>query len=99
MVPGFIMIEMPTYKKVVDAHDYQRIALNNYIENGFSETIEYGTDSEDCFTIGLFVQNGLLGDYADLYQYTQGTKQFLISQNFHKLSSLCGFMNRTTEYI
>ena len=97
----FIMIDTANCRKVVDAYDYQQIALNNYIDNGFSDSVEYGTNDEACFILSRFDSTvcGLSGEYTDLYQYTQNNIRFLISRNRSKLSGLCGFLNRVTEYI
>ena len=91
----FIMIDTANCRKVVTAFDYQQIALDNYIDNGFSESVEYGTDGESVFTLSRFDSTvcGLSGEYTDLYQYTQNNKRFLISKNYAKLSGLCGVLN------
>ena len=99
----FIMIDTPTYREVIEACDYQEIALNNYIENGYTEPVEYGTDTEECFTISKMdsVKYSLLGNYEDVYNYMKNdgleTLSF-ISINHTKLCALCGFLNRITEY-
>ena len=97
----FIMIDEVDCRKVVDARDYQQIALNNYINNGFQNTIvEYGTDTEVCFSIGMFDKKGLSGEYDDVYSYIrEDGSELLISRNHDKLSGLCGFLNRVTEYM
>jgi len=96
----YIMIDLDYGRKVVDARDYQQIAVNNYIDNCYSEVIEYGTDSEVCFSIGQFdyKTHGLSGEYDDVYNYIKadGTT-FLISRNHSKLSGLCGFLNRVID--
>lgn len=98
--PVYIMIDLDYGRKVVDARDYQQIALNNYIDNQYTETIEYGTDSEVCFTISKFdyVSKGLSGEYDDVFNYIKadGTT-FLISRNHSRLSGLCGFLNRVID--
>ena len=97
----YIMIDTDTRRQVVVAKDYQQIALNNYIELGLTEPIEFGTDTEICFHIGIFnsVKKGLSGEYSDVYEYIKDNNTiFLISKNYEKLSSLCGFLNRVIDY-
>ena len=96
----FIMIDTPTCRNVVDCRDYQQIALNNYIDSGFVDTVEYGTDTEVCFSISPFdyVSKGLSGEYNDVYNYIRGDGSvYMISRNHKKLSALCGFLNRVIE--
>jgi len=97
----FIMIDTPTFRNVVDCCDYQQLALNNYIDCGFTDAVEYGTDTEVCFSISRFdyVSKGLSGEYNDVYNYIRedGTVD-MISRNHKKLTALCGFLNRVIEY-
>ena len=98
--PVYIMIDLDYGRKVVDARDYQQIALNNYIETCYSDAIEYGTDSEACFTISKFdyVSKGLSGEYDDVYNYNKPDGSvLLISRNHSRLSGLCGFLNRVID--
>ena len=98
--PVYIMIDLDDGRIVVDARDYQQIALNDYINNCYLDAVEYGTDSEVCFTISKFdyVSMGLSGEYNDVYNYNkQDGSVFLISRNHSKLSGLCGFLNRVIE--
>lgn len=98
--PVYIMIDLDDGRIVVDARDYQQIALNNYINNRYTELIEYGTDSEVCFLIGQFdyVSKGLSGEYDDVFNYIKADgSTFLISRNHSKLSGLCGFLNRVID--
>lgn len=99
--PVFIMIDADQCRKVVSAYDYQQIALNNYIDSDFKDiTVEYGTDTEVCFSIKNFDATGLSGEYNDIYSYIkEDNSVYLISRNYNKLSSLCGFLNRITEYV
>ena len=100
-MPVFIMIDAKQCREVVSARDYQQIALNNYIDCGFQDTIvEYGTDTEVCFSIGKFEAKGLSGEYNDVYSYIRADGSvFLISRNHDKLCGLCGFLNRVIEYV
>ncbi len=98
--PVYIMINTETYRQVVLARDYQQIALNNFIELRSTEPVEFGTDTENCFYIGIFdsIKKGLSGDYNDVYDYIKNDDTtFLISRNYSKLSKLCGFLNRVIE--
>jgi hypothetical protein len=95
----YIMIEdnTNTYKTVVVAKDYHQIALNNYIDMNYNTPVEYGTDTEVCFKIGIFdyLKKGLSSEYDDVYEYIKDNNTiFLISKNHYKLSGLCGFLNR-----
>ena len=91
-----------SYRKVVLADESQQIAFNNYIENGFLDLVEYGSDSEACFSIGPFdyAKMGLTGNYNDIYcifTHTTDNLFLLISCNYPRLSGLCGFLNRVYE--
>ncbi len=97
----FIMIKTADYRKVIEANNTQKIALNNYIQSGFSENIEYGTDNMECFNIDIFdfKKCGLTGEYLDVYNCIDSNgDKLLISCNYTKLSNLCGFLNRVIEY-
>lgn len=96
----YIMINATSCRKVVEAYDYQQIALNNYIDHGLVDLVEYGTDTEVCFSIGPFdyKKAGLSGEYDDVYNFIkEDATIFLISRNLEKLNGLCGFINRIID--
>ena len=101
----YIMIDAPDGRRqVVDAMEYQQLALNDYIDNkivdDLAEDLAYEIDDDICFTIKQFNSKkyGLTGEYLDVYCYVKvDNSMFLISRNFKKLSALCGFLNRVIE--
>jgi hypothetical protein len=101
----YIMIDAPDGRRqVVDAMEYQQLALNDYIDNkivdDLAEDLAYEIDDDICFTIKKFdsISYGLTGEYLDVYCYVKvDNSMFLISRNFKKLSALCGFLNRVIE--
>jgi hypothetical protein len=101
----YIMIDAPDgSKQVVDAMEYQQLALNDYIDNkivdDLAEDLAYEIDDDICFTIKKFnsISYGLSGEYLDVYCYVkENGAMFLISRNFKKLSELCGFLNRVID--
>lgn len=101
----YIMIDAQDgSKKVVDAREYQQLALNDYIDNkivdDLADELAYEIDNNICFTIKKFnsISYGLTGEYLDVYCYVkENNSMFLISRNFKKLSALCGFLNRVIE--
>ena len=90
-------------RKVVEAHNYQESALNDYIDNKITDDLADETEyniNEFYFTIKKFNSTayGLTGEYLDVYCYIkEDNTMFLISRNFKKLSVLCGFLNRVIE--
>ena len=96
----YIMIEDENlYRKVVTSRIYQQNALNDYINTAQNQEKIYTENTDIFFSINLFNQKkfGLSGEYSDIYCFIKENKQmYLISRNFSKLSSLCGFINRVT---
>ena len=87
-------------KQVVDAMEYQQLALNDYIDNKIVDDLAYEIDDNICFTIKKFnsISYGLAGEYLDVYCYVkENGSMFLISRNFKKLSALCEFLNRVID--
>ena len=87
------------YRKVVTAKIYQQNALNDYINTAQNQEKIYTENTDIFFSINLFNPKkfGLSGEYSDIYCFIKENKQmYLISRNFSKLSSLCGFINRVT---
>lgn len=87
------------YRKVVNARIYQQNALNDYINTAQNQEKFYTENTDIFFSINLFnpTKFGLSGEYSDIYCFIKKNKQmYLISRNFNKLSSLCGFINRVT---
>ena len=101
----YIMIDAPDgSRQVVDALEYQHLALNDYIDNkivdDLADELAYEIDDDTCFTIKKFnsISYGLSGEYLDVFCYVkENNSMFLISRNFKKLSALCGFLNRVIE--
>jgi hypothetical protein len=101
----YIMIDAQDgSRQVVDAREYQQLALNDYIDNkivdDLAEDLAYEIDDNICFTIKKFnsISYGLSGEYLDVFCYVkENNSMFLISRNFKKLSALCGFLNRVIE--
>ena len=99
----YIMIDTSVGKKVLDASDYQTNALNDYIDNkiidDLADELAYEIDN-NCFTIKKFnsISYGLSGQYLDVYCYVkEDNTMCLISRNFKKLITLCGFLNRVID--
>lgn len=91
-------------RQVVEAREYQQLALNDYIDNkiadDLADELAYEIDDNICFTIKKFdsISYGLAGEYLDVYSFVKENGSiFLISRNFKKLSALCGFLNRVIE--
>ena len=97
----YIMIDTQDgSKQVVDAMEYQQLALNDYIDNKIVDDLAYEIDDNICFTIKKFnsISYGLAGEYLDVYCYVkENGSMFLISRNFKKLSALCEFLNRVID--
>jgi hypothetical protein len=101
----YIMIDAQDgSKQVVEAREYQQLALNDYIDNkivdDLADELKYEIDDNICFTIKKFdsIKYGLAGEYLDVYCYVKENGSiFLISRNFKKLSALCGFLNRVID--
>ena len=95
----YIMLDTEIGKKVVKARDYQEEAFNHYINTNTTQEIKYEKKNIK-FSITKFdsIKYGLSGEYLDVYCFVKENNQFyLISQNFNKLSKLCGFINRVTS--
>ena len=81
-------------KHVVEAPELIDI-LNEYIKSENMEEKIFDTFSIKQFNSTAY---GLTGKYLDVYCYIkEDNKMFLISQNFKKLSALCGFLNRVID--
>ena len=97
--PVFIIIYKKNISSVVSAIDYQRDALNNYINIHREGIVEYNPSQGIRFKIGPFDKTGLKGEYNDFYYFIRdNSTKTIISRNKDKLRGFSAFRNRLINF-
>jgi hypothetical protein len=94
------MISSKNQQTVVTARDYQKIQLDDYIDNARTGLINYTAPNDETirFSICPFIQEGFVGNYDDVFRFiTEHDTSYLISRNQQKLVGLAGYMNRISN--
>ena len=68
---AYIMISSKNKQTVVTARDYQKIQLDDYIDNARIGLVNYTAPNDETirFSICPFVQDGFVGNYDDVFRF------------------------------